>query len=223
MLTKPTVRSYLVVILLIWFSPGWNPAGATSPVILIAGDSLSAAYGIELSQSWVNLLEQRLAEQGLPHRVANISISGETSRGGLIRLPEALERYRPVLVLLELGGNDGLRGLPTPQLQNNLAGMIELSQQAGARVVLTGMRIPPNYGPRYTRQFMAVFEELAQRYQTALIPFLLEGVAGDPALMQSDGVHPRAEGQRRILDNVWTVLEPLLKRESAATAPVADR
>lgn len=216
MFMKPSVRSYFVIILLCWFSSGWNSAWAAGPVILIVGDSLSAGYGMELSQSWVSLLEQRLRQRGLPHRVANISVSGETSRGGLTRLPAALERYRPALVLLELGGNDGLRGLPTQQLEDNLAAMIELSQQAGAQVALAGMRIPPNYGPRYTRQFAAVFQDLAQRYQTALIPFLLEGVAGDAGLMQSDGVHPRAEGQARILDNVWTVLEPLLKREPAA-------
>ena len=188
----------------------WRLAAAES-TILVIGDSLSAGYGIALGQSWVSLLEQRLAEQGFPHRVINASISGDTSRGGLARLPTALERYRPAIVVLELGGNDGLRGLPLRELEDNLSAMIEQSRQAGAQILLVGMRIPPNYGPLYTKKFQAVFSNLAERYQLPLVPFLLDGVAGNRDLMQSDGIHPRAEVQPQILDNIWPVLKPLLR------------
>jgi len=201
-----SLRYPFVTVLLLWFSL----AGAETPTILVVGDSLSAGYGIELSQGWVSLLERRLAEEKLPYRVVNASVSGDVSRSGLTRLPAALERYRPAIVMLELGGNDGLQGLPLRQLEQNLAAMIELCRQAGAQVVLAGMRIPPNYGPRYSQGFQAVFEHLAKRYDIPLIPFLLEGVGGHPELMQSDGVHPRAEAQPKMLENVWVVLKPLL-------------
>ncbi len=185
---------------------------AETPVILVLGDSLSAAYGIPVERGWVNLLQRRLAERGFPHHIVNNSISGDTTSGGLIRLPAALAREHPVLVILELGANDGLRGQPMMAMTANLARLIELAQQAGAKVALAGMRIPPNYGPLYTQKFQAAFSELAKRYNIALIPFLLEGVAGDPALIQDDGLHPRAEAQTRILDNVWPTLEPLLQK-----------
>ncbi|MFZ4790162.1 MAG: arylesterase [Candidatus Competibacteraceae bacterium] len=185
---------------------------AETPVILVLGDSLSAAYGIPVERGWVNLLQRRLAERGFPHHMVNNSISGDTTSGGLIRLPAALAREHPVLVILELGANDGLRGQPMMAMTANLARLIELAQQAGAKVALAGMRIPPNYGPLYTQKFQAAFSELAKRYNIALIPFLLEGVAGDPALIQDDGLHPRAEAQTRILDNVWPTLEPLLQK-----------
>lgn len=183
---------------------------AETPVVLVLGDSLSAAYGIPVDQGWVSLLQRRLAERGFPHRVVNASISGDTSSGGLNRLPAALTREHPALVILELGANDGLRGLPIPMMTANLARLIDLAQQAGAKVALTEMRIPPNYGPLYTQRFQAAFGELAQRYHLPLIPFLLDGVAGNPALIQDDGLHPRAEAQPRILDNVWPTLAPLL-------------
>jgi acyl-CoA thioesterase-1 len=141
-----------------------NVAGADRPTILIFGDSLSAGHGIELSQGWVKLLAQRLAQHGYRHRVINASISGDTSRGGLVRLPAALERYHPDIVILELGGNDGLRGLSLRTLETNLATMIELAQQAGAQVLLAEMRIPPNYGPRYTQKFQAIYRNLAEHY-----------------------------------------------------------
>lgn len=187
-----------------------NVAGADRPTILIFGDSLSAGHGIELSQGWVKLLAQRLAQHGYRHRVINASISGDTSRGGLVRLPAALERYHPDIVILELGGNDGLRGLSLRTLETNLTTMIELAQQAGAQVLLAEMRIPPNYGPRYTQKFQAIYRNLAERYDVSLVPFLLQGVADNPALMQSDGIHPRAEAQARILDNIWPILKPEL-------------
>ena len=206
-MTMKSLRYCLVAVFLLWFGPAWSE----TPTILVVGDSLSAGYGIELSQSWVSLLERRLVEEKLPYRVVNASISGDVSYSGLTRLPAALERYRPAIVILELGGNDGLQGLPLRQLEENLAAMIELSRKAGAQVVLAGMRIPPNYGPRYSQGFYDVFENLTKRYNIPLIPFLLEGVGGHPELMQADGVHPRAEAQPKILENVWVVLEPLLQ------------
>lgn len=187
-------------------------ARAEAPVILVLGDSLSAAYGIPAEQGWVNLLQRRLAERGFPHQVVNNSISGDTTSGGLSRLPAALAREHPVIVILELGANDGLRGQPIMAMTTNLARLIELAQQAGAKVALAEMRIPPNYGPLYTQKFQAAFGELARRYGIILIPFLLDGVAGNPALIQDDGLHPRAEAQARILGNVWPTLEPLLQK-----------
>ena len=188
-----------------------SAARAESPVILVLGDSLSAGYGIPVEKGWVSLLQRRLVERGFPYRVVNASISGDTTSGGLSRLPAALELHRPTIVVLELGANDGLRGQPPMAMSRNLSRMIEQSQQAGARVVLAEMRIPPNYGPLYAQKFQATFGELAQHYAIPLIPFLLDGVAGNPALIQDDGLHPRAEAQPQILDNVWAVLEPTLK------------
>ncbi len=188
-----------------------SAARAESPVILVLGDSLSAGYGIPVEKGWVSLLQRRLVERGFPYRVVNASISGDTTSGGLSRLPAALELHRPTIVVLELGANDGLRGQPPMAMSRNLSQMIERSQQAGARVLLAEMRIPPNYGPLYAQKFQATFGELAQHYAIPLIPFLLDGVAGNPALIQDDGLHPRAEAQPQILDNVWAVLEPTLK------------
>jgi acyl-CoA thioesterase-1 len=207
-----SIRSRWFLILLPWLVIWSGLVRAEAPVILVLGDSLSAGYGIPAEQGWVNLLQRRLTERGFPHQVINASISGDTTSGGLSRLPAALERHRPTLVILELGANDGLRGQPPMAMATNLGRMIELSRQAGARVVLAEMRIPPNYGPLYTQKFQATFGELAQRHQIPLVPFLLDGVAGNPALIQDDGLHPRAEAQPRILDNVWPALEPLLVR-----------
>jgi len=207
-----SIRSRWLPILILWLAtlPGLA-AGAATPTILVLGDSLSAAYGIPAEQGWVNLLQRRLAENGFPHRVVNASISGDTTSGGLSRLPAALAREHPALVVLELGANDGLRGQSLDAMADNLARMIELSQQAGARVALAEMRIPPNYGPAYTQKFQWVFGDLAARHDIVLIPFLLDGVAGDRTLIQDDGLHPSAEAQPQILDNVWPALEPLLK------------
>ncbi len=199
--------------LALWLAVFFSPAArAEPPVLLVLGDSLSAAYGIPAEQGWVSLLQRRLAERDFPHRVVNASISGDTTSGGLSRLPATLERHRPALVILELGANDGLRGQPPMAMANNLGRMIELSRQAGARVLLAEMRVPPNYGPLYAQKFQATFGELAKRYEIPLIPFLLDGVAGNTALIQDDGLHPSAEAQAKILDNVWPVLEPLLTR-----------
>lgn len=178
---------------------------------MVFGDSLSAAYGLEPDQGWVTLLAERLHNRDYPASVANASVSGETTIGGLQRLPAALQAHQPDLVILELGGNDGLRGLPVPQMRSNLQQMIELSQASGAEVLLVGIQIPPNYGPRYTEPFYAQYQELAEQYDLPLLPFLLEGIAENPALMQNDGVHPIADAQIMILDNIWPVLSPMLR------------
>ena len=205
-------RSRWLPVLILWLATVFSlPARADVPVILVLGDSLSAGYGIPVERGWVNLLQLRLAERSFPHRVVNASISGDTTAGGLSRLPTALERDHPAIVILELGANDGLRGQPIMTLAANLSRLIEQAQQAGSRVLLAEMRIPPNYGPAYTQKFQATFGQLAKHYDIPLIPFLLDGVAGDQALIQDDGLHPRAEAQGRILDNVWAVLEPALR------------
>jgi acyl-CoA thioesterase-1 len=181
---------------------------AERPVVLIMGDSLSTAYGLEQDAGWVSLLEERLGDSA---RVVNASISGETSSGGASRLPELIGQHDPDIVLLELGGNDGLRGLPPSQLEANLAGMIEASQAAGAEVLLLGIDIPPNYGQAYRRAFTQVYTRLADTYDTLLVPFLLEDVALEEGMMQDDGIHPTRDAQPIILDNVWPELAPLLE------------
>ena len=178
--------------------------------LLVVGDSISAAFGLDTRQGWVALLEQRLAEQGHEHRVVNASLSGDTTAGGLARLPRLLKEHRPAWVILELGGNDGLRGLSPLHMRSNLLAMIEQSRAAGAQVLLLGMRLPPNYGVRYTRAFEQVFLDLARQERLAAVPFFLDGVGGVEGMMQDDGVHPTAQAQGRLLDNLWPVLEPLL-------------
>ncbi|MBT8041183.1 MAG: arylesterase [Xanthomonadales bacterium] len=179
--------------------------------IVILGDSLSAAYGMEVQESWPSLLQQRLEEDGYAYRVFNSSIAGDTTQGGLARLPRLLERQQPAIVIIELGGNDGLRGLPIGVTRANLSQMIDLSREAGADVILSEIRIPPNYGPAYTERFTAVFHELAGQEGVALLPFLLEDIALEPGMMLPDGIHPTAEAQPVILDEVWAVLEPVLR------------
>lgn len=176
------------------------------------GDSLSAAYNIPRERGWVALLQQRLTQQGFPHYVVNASVSGETTSGGLSRLPAAIKQHKPDIVLLELGANDGLRGLPISDMQRNLRSMIEDSQAANARVLLVGMKIPPNYGPRYTQEFAASYPQLAKQYDLPLLPFLLASVAGKTDLTQDDGLHPNTAAQAKLLDNVWNSLLPLLHK-----------
>lgn len=183
---------------------------AMAGTLLVVGDSISAALGLETSLGWVSLLEKRLAEKGYQQRVVNASISGDTSAGGLARLPALLAEHKPELVIIELGGNDGLRGQPPAQLQQNLAGMIDSARGQGAAVLLLGMRLPPNYGARYTTAFANVYSTLATEKQVPLVPFFLEGVGGVPDMMQPDGIHPRAKAQPRLLDNLWPTLEPML-------------
>lgn len=179
-------------------------------VWLVVGDSISAAFGLDTTQGWVALLQKRLDQQGKRIQVVNASISGDTSAGGLARLPALLAEHRPALVMIELGGNDGLRGTPLAQLQQNLADMIAASKSSGAQVLLLGMRLPPNYGKRYTEGFAGVYEQLAATHQVPLLPFFLEGVGGVPGLMQADGIHPTAAAQSRLLDNIWPLLEARL-------------
>ena len=191
---------------------------AERPVVLVMGDSLGTAYGIEREAGWVTLLEERLDGSV---QLVNASISGETSAGGVSRLPELIGQYAPDIVLLELGGNDGLRGLPPAQLEANLASMIEASQDANAEVLLLGIDIPPNYGQAYRSAFTQVYTHLAETYDTPLVPFLLDGVALEDGMMQDDGIHPTAAAQPIILDNVWPKLAPLLEAQGVEVAEFA--
>jgi len=184
---------------------------ASDRTILVLGDSLSAAYGIRPELGWVALLTQRLQAQGYGYRVVNASVSGETTSGGRERLPRALQLHQPAIVILELGANDGLRGLPVKTARENLGQMLQLSRGARAAVLLVGIRIPPNYGPRYTEDFARMFPELANQYHVPLVPFLLDNVALDPARMQEDGLHPNAQGEPVVLETLWPYLKPLLK------------
>lgn len=185
-----------------------KPAG--KPVILVLGDSLSAGYGLDVRDGWVFLLEQKLKSQALPHAVVNASVSGETTSGGLARLPALLDRHRPQMVLVELGGNDGLRALPIKAMRANLERIVDTSAQAGATAVLFEMQIPANYGPTYAQQFTRTFTEVAQAKKVPLVPFLLSDFATDPRAFQDDGIHPSAAAQPRILDTIWPALRPLL-------------
>ena len=178
--------------------------------ILVYGDSLSAGFGIAVSQSWPALLGQRLKTAGSNLTVTNASISGETTAGGRARFAAALGQFKPAIVILALGANDGLRGLPVATMQGNLAFMVTLAKQHGARVLLVGMSLPPNYGPKYTRQFDAAFRDIARREKVAFLPFLLEPIALDQDAFQPDGLHPTAAAQAKILDHVWAALKPLL-------------
>lgn len=206
----------LLTLLLLFFSATLNAAPQNT--LMVLGDSLSASYGVQVEESWVSLLEQRLEQEGLDWRVANESISGETTDGGLRRLPSLLAEIEPHVVVIELGGNDGLRGFPPDVIRENLASMIELSQDSGARVLLVGMQIPPNYGQAYTRAFRDIFPELAARYDTSLVPFFLDGIYNREGAMQSDGIHPAAVAQPQLLDNVWPELKELLQAKQANVA-----
>ena len=196
-------------------APAWsygNTARNDSPTILVLGDSVSAGYGLASNEGWVALLQSRLKAQGYGYRVINASVSGETTTGGLARLPRALSVHRPKIVIVELGGNDGLRALPLETSRRNLERIIETSQASGARVLLLGMKIPPNYGPRYSQGFEQLFSDLARRYRLPFEPFFLEKIALAPGMMQSDGLHPTAKAQPVMLDTVWPVLKPMLRR-----------
>jgi len=188
-------------------------AHAETPVILVFGDSISAGYGLErVQEGWVALLQTKLQTEGYGYEVINASVSGETTAGGLARLPRALSLHQPKIVILELGGNDGLRALPIAQMRANLAQMADLAAAAGARVLLLGMRMPPNYGPDYTEQFRLSYVDLARQKKLPLVPFLLNDVAFTPNLMQADGIHPNALGEPLLLANVWPALQPLLHK-----------
>jgi len=188
-------------------------AAAADRTILVFGDSLSAAYGLRSDQGWVALLDRRLRTQGYGYNVVNASVSGETTSGGLQRLPRALELNKPQILVLELGANDALRGLPLANAKDNLSKMVEMAGKAGAKVLLVGMRIPPNYGPKYTADFVRMYADLSESHHTPLVPFLLESVALDGSKMQEDGLHPNALGEPPVLDTLWPQLVPLLKKE----------
>ena len=194
-------------------------ADQDAPAILVLGDSLSAGYGLELSQAWPSLLEQRLSDNGHRYRVQNASITGETTQGAVTRLPGLLQRHRPAVVIIELGGNDGLRGFPLETTRANLAGLVELATASGATVVLAEILLPPNYGAAYTERFQALYGEVAEQHQALLVPYFMRGVALVEGMMQDDGVHPTAAGQPVLLDNVWAVLEPVLAANLDAGPP----
>jgi acyl-CoA thioesterase I len=199
---------YLLLTLILLCPP--LEAFAQAPVVLVLGDSLSAGYGIDTEQGWVTRLAERIERSELPHQVVNASVSGETTAGGLTRLPALLERHRPAVLVIELGANDGLRGWGFAVMRENLTQLVVQGRESGARVLLIGVRLPPNYGASYTDGFQAVFMEVAAEQGVPLVPALLKDVAEDWSLMQPDGLHPTAEAQDRLLDNVWPTLKPLL-------------
>ena len=205
------IRKWLMVLVLLWPALGQAQAAKIAPVVLVMGDSLGAAYGVPVQQGWVALLQQRLHKEGYPHRTVNASISGETSAGGLARLPAALKLHAPKIVLIELGANDAFRGLKIERLRENLASMIRLSRKAGAQPLLFEMRVPENYGADYTRRFAASYAELSRQTKTPQVPFFLMPLVADPLRwFLEDGIHPSAAAQPLLLDAVWPSLKPLL-------------
>ena len=199
--------------MLLW---SFTALAETAPAtILVLGDSISAAYGINTNEGWVALLQQRLAQKGLNYRVVNASVSGDTTRTGLNRLNDALQQHQPAIVIVALGGNDGLRGLPFSEIETSLTSIIQLSQQQGAKVLLVGVRLPPNYGAFYNTRFATLFQQLSDTYQVGLVPMLLDQVSDHRELMQADGIHPTAAAQTQILENVWPHLQPLLTTQQA--------
>jgi acyl-CoA thioesterase-1 len=207
-----TVRVSVISLCFMGFVAWSLPAFATTPKILIYGDSLSAAYGIPQQQGWAALLKEKLAQEKLTYEVINASISGETTDSGLTRLASTLKQVKPSFIILELGANDGLRGLPINHMRDNLNAMIQLCKKSGIKVLLIGMRIPPNYGVKYTEAFSQTYVQLATQHKLALVPFMLQSVAARPELIQSDGLHPNTLGQAIILENIWPELRTLLKK-----------
>lgn len=201
----------LRLLLVLSLVPALAAPVAAAPVVAVLGDSLSAAHGMDRDDSWVALLEDRMAAEGFPHEVVNASISGETSRGGRDRVDGILADHEPAVLIVELGGNDGLRGQPLSALRENLTTIVRRARTAGARVLLVGVRLPPNYGAAYTEAFASVYAEVAADTGVALVPRFLEGVAERRQLMQNDGIHPTASAQPTMLENVWPELRPLLE------------
>jgi acyl-CoA thioesterase-1 len=198
-------------VLLFALATAWSAAAAAG-TILVYGDSLSAAYGIGQKEGWVTLLEERLKQRKLDYNVANASISGETTSGGAARIDDALARFRPDVVIVALGGNDGLRGLPVGEIKANLERIVRAAQARKARVLVAGMRMPPNYGQKYTQEFQGAFADVAKQFRTGYVPFLLDGMADRRELFLADQIHPSAQAQPIILDTVWKGLEPLLRK-----------
>lgn len=208
-----TARPKIVISLLSMVFVAWSSQVlAANPVILVFGDSLSAGYGLAQHQGWVSLLEKKIDTEHYPYTVINASISGETTSGGLSRFASTLAKTRPSIVILELGANDGLRGLPVKNMANNLQSMVEQSKKAGAKILLLGMKIPPNYGPKYSQSFSETYTQLSKDQKVSLVPFMLENVAAKRELIQDDGLHPNLHGQPIILENIWPSLKPLLKK-----------
>jgi len=188
-----------------------NAQSSDAPTVLIFGDSLSAGYGLEVDQSWASLLQARLTQQGYEHRVVNASISGETTEGGATRIDNALQDFSPALIILELGGNDGLRGFPASRMQANLEKIVTRAKATGAAVVLLGIRIPTNYGQRYSNEFEDVFRQISAKYDIQWIEFFMEGIALNDDLLQEDRIHPNAEAQPILLDNAWPIIRAKLQ------------
>lgn len=207
------VKLLILVLIVAW--PGAH-ASDRAQTLLIVGDSLSAGFGLEPGADWTALLQHRLLNEGYGYRVVNASITGDTTTGGLARLPRALRIHRPSIVLIELGGNDGLRGTPIPLIEDNLARMIRLARDAGTRVILAGMQMPPNYGSRYVSEFAAIFPRLAAAHDVVLIDFILDGIALNRDLMQPDGIHPNTAAQERLLDNAWPAIESVIRKVNTA-------
>lgn len=205
---KVSVLSLCFMVFVAWSLPAF----AANPKILIYGDSLSAAYGIPQQQGWAALLKKKLAQEKFTYEVINASISGETTDSGLTRLASTIKQVKPRIIILELGANDGLRGLPINNMRDNLSAMIQLCKKSGIKVLLLGMKIPPNYGVKYTEAFSQTYTQLGKQHKVALVPFMLENVAARPDLIQADGLHPNALGQPIILENIWPQLRKLLKK-----------
>jgi len=205
------MRLVLALLLCLLAAPSQATQPVGPPVILVVGDSLSAGYGLVPGQGWVSLLQQRLKKEGYGHRVVNASVTGETTDGGVQRLDRALMTHKPAIVILELGGNDGLRGLPVSRVRSNLELLITKSQASGAQVLLLAIRVPTNYGPRYANSFQQIYDDLARRYRIGSAALVDDGIALDLAFFQADGIHPNAKAQPILLNNVWVQLAPLLR------------
>ncbi len=213
------LKTALVSLCLSGFVAWCIPAYASQQTILVYGDSLSAAYGLPQQQGWVALLQQKLQQENKQANVINASISGETTHGGLTRIDSVLAKFKPDIVILELGANDGLRGLPNKTTRANLEELLKKIKNTGAKVLLVGMKMPPNYGVAYTAEFSAIYPALAKAHRAGLVPFMLENVAAKPELIQDDGLHPNAKGQPLILNNIWPHLETLLKKMTRLLQP----
>ena len=207
------LRKLLSILALLFLLLISGHARAAAPAILVLGDSISAAWGINTEEGWVALLQQRLFDKQYNYHVVNASVSGDTTRTALNRLDDALQQHQPAIIIVALGGNDGLRGLPFSEIEASLSAIIEKSQQAGVSVLLAGVRLPPNYGAYYNSRFATLFQNLSEKYKVPLVPKILDQVADDSALMQADRTHPTAEGQKQVLENVWPQLETMLEKE----------
>jgi acyl-CoA thioesterase-1 len=212
--TGKALRALAAVLAVAAISVGAAVAAESKPVIVVLGDSISAEYGLPRDTGWVALLRRRLADKRIDYSVANASISGDTTSGGRARMPELMARLKPSIVIVELGANDALRGVPLSTTEDNLRTIVEEAQQASAKVVLVGMYVPPNYGPAYTQRFHALYGALAKQFNVQLVPFLLAGIENKPEMFQADQMHPNQQAQTVLLDNVWPALAPLLHRSS---------